>query len=455
MLLMNQEPGSDKVNILVYGRSGTGKTTLGVTAPKPVIFASERQAWDAIQDAARRLGIPTPPTFFIAHKRDLVEAVRALYAKDPMTVLVRTLATNAEKRAAKAEKRDVDDGAIEQTIEATMEALPYTDFETVVLDSITDYFRLIAEDIDEQAPPKIGKDGLPSKAERYFQVLRDRSERMIRQFRDAPFNVLYLALLDDRTVGEDDQKTRQVGPDCPMRALPGALMASVNMVGIASVQLKMRKEQDALLKHWVRFAAPDWMMTKPKRPLRDVEVPNVSDWLRRLREPGKVEPLDLGQGIPTEAELELAPPKKDDDAGDDAQQDDAGAQADAGAPERDGADAETPEADGDAQGQQGGNNGMPRNGKELIAAVKEHLPEAKTTSEMAALWFRFSEVIETCQSRAPKTFEYVGTMFEKRAAQIADEVIASGKSEPGTITTEDILERMHDEVLTLKQGAEG
>ena len=36
MLLMNQEPGSDKVNILVYGRSGTGKTTLGVTAPKPI-----------------------------------------------------------------------------------------------------------------------------------------------------------------------------------------------------------------------------------------------------------------------------------------------------------------------------------------------------------------------------------------------------------------------------------
>jgi hypothetical protein len=439
MLLMNQEADSDKVNILVYGRSGTGKTTLGVTAPKPIIFASERQAWDAIQDAARRMGIDTPPTFFISTKHDLVSAVRALYAKNPMEVLVRTLTTNAEKRAARQEKREVNQEQIEADIADTLAAMPYTNFETVVLDSITDYFRLIAEDIDEQAPPKIGKDGLPSKAERYWQVLRERSERMIRQFRDTPFNVLYLALLDDRMVGEDDQKTRQVGPDCPMRALPNALMASVNMVGIASVQLKMRKEQDALLKHWVRFAAPDWMMTKPKRPLRDVEVPNVSDWVKRLREPGKVEPLDLGQGIPTEAELELGPPKKEDDAG--------------AKPPADGSESEPPsqepgensEATGGAQG---GNNGMPRNGKELLAALRGALPETNSTSELAAVWLKYIDVIESCQSKAPKTYDFVGTLFEKRASQIADEVVSQGKSEPGTITAEDIIEKMHDEVLS-------
>jgi hypothetical protein len=148
---------------------------------------------------------------------------------------------------------------------------------TVVLDSVTDACELVSEEIRTQSPPKVGKDGLPVDSERYWNVLKDRACKLIRAFRDLPMNVLYLCLLDDRTTGEDDNKVRWVGPQMPMRALPGAIQAAVNVVGVT-----FRKRVKDGTEYGIRTTGPDFMQLKPFPPLRDSEVTDFSSWCARI-----------------------------------------------------------------------------------------------------------------------------------------------------------------------------
>jgi len=440
MLFLNNEPDEDFVNMLVYGRSGTGKTTLGCTAPKPLFLLSERQGWDSIRKASKALGQKPPPTFLLQHNRDLQDAIRALNSDHPIQTLVKALVWNDEQREAKKENREPDPEIAKERADETIAGLPYTDVKTIVLDSITDFFRLVSEEIDEQAPPKLGKDGLPVKADRYWATLRERCERTVRRFRDVPFHVLYLALLDDRTVGDDDQKTRQVGPDCPMRALPSAIMACTNMVGIMSVQVKLQpkkdgEQQDALVRHWVRFAGPDWMMTKPNRPLRDIEVPNVSVWLHTLKtkDPGDV--LDLGQGMVTEAELSMDAPPETAETAETADDEDQSDQADAQDASNEDSDPEsTEEAQSDTEPPR------PSNGRELLAAIKRGLQGCGTHGEIAELWLEYSDLVERCRDRAPKTFEGMVAATTSRCSEILDEVAERTGNDPG-ITADDLYDR--------------
>lgn len=259
-MLLRDKDHARLLKALVYGKSGSGKTHLGVTAPDPVVLLSERQGFETIRDAAARLGRPLPPTFWVRSVDDLREALRILgTSKAPLE--------HMQQHFGSADEQD--------------EPLPYATPQTVVLDSMTDIAQLVSDDIDRIAPPRKGKDGLPVKAERYWGVLGDRMHGLIRAFRDLPYHVLFLALLDDRTVGEGEEAARQVGPMMPMRKMPAMLESAVNAVGVASVKQVPVKGQDVELQHGVTFAAPDWIMTKPLRPLRDREVADFGDWVQR------------------------------------------------------------------------------------------------------------------------------------------------------------------------------
>jgi hypothetical protein len=280
--LLNDTIDENYLKVLTYGRSGTGKTTLGVTAPQPLILLSERQGYRAVKDAAKRLGVPVPPTIWIETLEDL-------------RVAVSTLQSDLEHPIPTIMRRLLGEGAA-----SAIESLPYARPRTVVFDSMSDIFRLISEDIERTAGRKLGKDGLEAKPERYWGVLRDRGEKLIRATRDLPYHVLYLALLDDRTIGEGEEQSRVVGPECPMRALPTALVAATNMTGIASIKERAVKDEAGKVtyeyQHFVRFAGPSWMATKPLRPLGDVEPPHFGAWLERVADAdGKAAPpLDLG-----------------------------------------------------------------------------------------------------------------------------------------------------------------
>ena len=247
-------------NVLVYGRSGTGKSSLGVTAPDPVILLGELQGFESIRDAAHRLSKPVPPCFHITSAQELRQAIMILRDREDPAPIAKLAAAHG---AAGVE-------------------LPYDRPGTVVIDSHTEMMKLLCDEIDEQSPPRIAKDGLPERSKRFWGVLSTRSDRLLRAFRDLPYHVLLLARLVDKEIGEGREKSRYVGPDLPMNKL-GELTASItNAVGLSFKEAVPQLKDDTEHVFRVRFSGPSHFLTKPLRPLADVESPDVSDWLARL-----------------------------------------------------------------------------------------------------------------------------------------------------------------------------
>jgi len=253
-------------------KSGAGKTTLGVTAPKPLILLTERQGFRSVRDAAERLGCDMPPTIWIQSLED----ARAILS---------VLQTNHNRPIESILSRLFGDDA-----KSLIAGLPYAKPESIILDSVTEMFALVSDDIEHVVGKKIGRDGLETKPERYWGVLRERSEKLVRKFRDLPYHVFFLALLRDTTIGEGDQATRVVEPACPMRALPSALAAAVNIVGLVSVRQEPRKVESEDgeskivydYKRAVKFAGPGWMMTKPMGDLGAAEEADIASWISRV-----------------------------------------------------------------------------------------------------------------------------------------------------------------------------
>jgi hypothetical protein len=188
--------------------------------------------------------------------------------------------------------------------------------ESIVLDSVTDACRLIDAQILLESPPKLGKDNLPVNSERYWSVLKDRCEKLIRGFRDIDFHVLYLCLEDDRTIGEGDEAERKVGPALPMRALPDTIAAAVNVVGVMTRRIRQGRgdgeaRSEAEIDHVVRTVGPQWFLLKPYRPLADVEAPDFTSWVERVR--GAIDgtmPEPKPATTKTTAESETTKPEK-------------------------------------------------------------------------------------------------------------------------------------------------
>jgi hypothetical protein len=77
MLRLDDLAGETYVSAAIYGKPGTGKTNFGVSAPKPLIALTERQALIHVKAAAVRLGKPCPPVVFCESIQDLRDLVRA------------------------------------------------------------------------------------------------------------------------------------------------------------------------------------------------------------------------------------------------------------------------------------------------------------------------------------------------------------------------------------------
>lgn len=268
MMRLDDREDEDHFKALIYGPPGTGKTGFGVSAPEPLILLSERQGMPHVRDAARRLGRPVPPVLFMQTLEDYRAVLRTL---------------RAPKAADGSFKVVGKDGA-------ELLSLPRWP-KTIVIDSLTDACRLVDEEVKRDAPPSKASDGLEKVTERHWAALRDRCEKLIRAFRDAPAHVLFLAHLDDRMMGEGDEAQRWVGPTLMMRALPSFVIGCVNVAAITTrtlgkrVDVKEGEEQpDRPIEFGLVTVGPGFFQLKPYRPLRDKEIPDFTDWIRRVRQ---------------------------------------------------------------------------------------------------------------------------------------------------------------------------
>lgn len=278
---LSDESDTKELKALVYGRPGTGKTSFGVSAPRPLILLNERQAVPHIRGAARRLGVPMPAVLYIESLEDYRNVLRGLHGDKGRPFVVMN-----------------QEGAVV----LQLEQWPLS----VVLDSATEMCDLVSKEIRELSPQKSGKDGLPIDSERYWNVFSDRTIKLIRAFRDVPLNILFLCLLADKEVGEGDEKSRWVGPRMAMRAFPDALAAAVNVVGVT-----YRRRLEALdangdrkLEYGIATTGQAYMELKPYRPLRDHEVMNFASWCQRIngvddgsQAPAPMDPTAIGDVV--------------------------------------------------------------------------------------------------------------------------------------------------------------
>lgn len=251
----------------IMGPSGSGKSSLGATAPRPLIVLSERQGKDPALARARALGLPEPTIVEVDSLDDYRDLVRSLHADRAKPFRWQTKAG--------------------ETV-VTMDPWP----ETIVIDSLTDACELVEQSILTEAPPKRGEDGLDVFSQRHWAELKKRCQRLIRALRDVDAHVLFLTLTDERTTETSDGvTTRELGPALPMRKLPDILMQATNVFGLIQ-RKEVRDETGAVAKDEAgnrrlavrcTFAAPAWVKVKPSDALNDTEDPDFAAWVAKWR----------------------------------------------------------------------------------------------------------------------------------------------------------------------------
>jgi hypothetical protein len=228
---------------LAMGHSGSGKSSLGATAPKPLILLSETQGKMSILQRAAALGVEPPTIIHMECLQDYRNVVRGLYGD-------------------KGKPFKVMDGK---------DVLHEGEWpETVVLDSLTK-----------------GDDGLEVISMRHWGALRDRATKLIRAFRDVPVHTLFLCLLTERLdESSDGTTTRWHGPQMPMKALPNVVMQATNLSGLLTRTSSKDPDDpkgNRILEYGVRTVGPSYLMVKPCRPLKDLEAPDFGAWVNTMK----------------------------------------------------------------------------------------------------------------------------------------------------------------------------
>ncbi len=241
---------------LVYGRSGTGKTTLGVTAKNPLILLSERQGLVSVRAQAKRIGIKDPSTLHMDSAGDYRIISKAL-AKGPV---------DGELLIRPAREAIGDKPAVAKL------ALPWPD--TVVVDSLTDVARLVEDGLDKEAPMPISdKDGLPIKDMRRWGELMKRFRKIVLEFREAPVDVLFLCLLEDKTEGEGSDAVRMVYPTTITKSISEQMPSHVNLMGTS----ERHADGDGGFKFVINFSGPNHTVFKTMDGVNAVEEPNFAN----------------------------------------------------------------------------------------------------------------------------------------------------------------------------------
>ncbi len=271
-MLLNAIQKDPLYKVTIYSEPGLGKTHIGATAPDPLILLFERHGMETVRTASKLQGRPMPPVIWVRDIRQLQRIQKVLAASpEPLPALMR-------------DEDVIDEGALMEaglTREDLVAALPYTKPKTIVMDSVTEACEMLAAHIDEHGG-KETKDGLTYRKLRAWGPIAEKCTRLIRAFRDLPYHVLFLALVEERNLGSEDHPEIHTRPDLPGRTLWKKLMAACNAVGLLCRRRKRLENGSVKTLRFVQFMTNDIIATKHAVPLRDREPANANAWFHAL-----------------------------------------------------------------------------------------------------------------------------------------------------------------------------
>lgn len=271
-MLLNAIQKDPLYKVTVYSEPGLGKTHIGATAPDPLILLFERHGMETVRTASKLQGRPMPPVIWVRNIRQLQRIQKVLAASaEPLPALMR-------------DEEVIDEGALMEaglTREDLVNALPYTRPKTIVMDSVTEACEMLAAHIDEHGG-KETKDGLTYRKLRAWGPIAEKCTRLIRAFRDLPYHVLFLALVEERNLGNEDHPDVHIRPDLPGRTLWKKLVAACNAVGLLVRKRKRLDDGSVKTLRYVQFMTNDIIATKHAVPLREREPANAHAWFYAL-----------------------------------------------------------------------------------------------------------------------------------------------------------------------------
>lgn len=277
-MLLNSIQVKPLYKVAIYGPGGVGKTHIGATAPKPLILLFERQGFETVRTAAKMNGGEMPPVIWIRRLKQLdrIKTILATNTKDPIAAMMHDKDVISEE--------DVMDHGLSR--EELAKALPYVKPETVVVDSLTEACEMIADAIDARGGLDTDKSGLVYRKLQAWKPITDKCIRMIRAFRDLPYHVLFLCLINERNHGTDEDPDMRYEPLLPGRQLPRLLVTAVNAMGIVMMKRERVEEEDGRVRletrRWVQFVTPDEVASKVAYPLRPREPADAGAWFHAL-----------------------------------------------------------------------------------------------------------------------------------------------------------------------------
>lgn len=275
-MLLNAIQKDPLYKVTVYSEPGLGKTHIGATAPDPLILLFERHGMETVRTAAKMQGGDMPPVIWVRTIQQLQRIQKVLAsAAEPLPALMR-------------DPDVIDEGALMEAgldREDLVASLPYTRPKTIVIDSVTEACEMLAAHIDEHGG-KETKDGLTYRKLRAWGPIAEKCTRLIRAFRDLPYHVLFLALVEERNLGSEDHPEIHYRPDLPGRTLWKKLVAACNAVGML-VRRRKTVEDDKGNKsvktvRCVMFMTNDIIATKHAAPLRAREPADAGAWFYAL-----------------------------------------------------------------------------------------------------------------------------------------------------------------------------
>ena len=220
--------------ILLYGKSGAGKTYAAATAPNCCFLLTERNGQQSIRISNPDAVIAYCPT---------AEKVRAFMRM--------------------AVKGELPDG-----------------IRTIVLDGLTELQKIFQDEI------LAGKDAQNRHMTKQdWGTLTEKMRLFMRTLRDLEYHVVATALSDE-SQADGDGAIRYVQPSFSGRKLPQEIAQFFNGCGYVFKKAKADENGKEEIFHRIMFAGPSRFTVQPCYPLGGIQEPDLSTWFDQLASAG-------------------------------------------------------------------------------------------------------------------------------------------------------------------------